>query len=356
MKKLMTILASVNLVSSVGVSVVSCGNDGDSIGLLISNFNNAYFQNMMSSGKTYAESKGYKLNTYDSQADVSGAKDQTNVQSSITKDDKAIIINPANVKNNKAIKPALDENIPVLNIDTEYDKAVGERGAAGFVSEQTKASQQMFKDIYKKIYGELPSNDNKENKVKVYAMWSNQDNDAERKRFQGFVLDNADWIEIVNRKGEGFNQGSVAKGNENTGDAAGDVLTDEWNGKESANNAHIIWAGNDPMALGMKKAIDLNEGMKSWFSSKDEKGKTKGYIAGFDGSDDVANDVNSWSETSRNHIYATVKQEYKKIVEAAIDKAIELIDKKNNGENPSKTFEKSTEIDATVMLPPNENK
>ncbi|AKU79945.1 sugar ABC transporter substrate-binding protein [Spiroplasma turonicum] len=351
MKKLLTILAGASIIASSTSTIISCGNNGESIGLLISNFNNAYFQNMMNSGKEYAKEKGYNLNTYDSKADVSGATDQENVSASMTKGDKAIIINPANVKNNKAIVPALNEDIPVLNIDTEYEQSVGERGAAGFVSEQTNASSEMFKKVYKKIMGEEPTSSNKNKKVKVYAMWSNQDNDAERKRFKGFVLNNIDWIEIVNHKGEGYNQGSVAKGNENTGDAAGDVLTNEWSSSDSAKNANIIWAGNDPMALGMKKAIDTNEQYKSWFNEKE-----KGFIVGFDGSDDVASDVASWTETTRNHIYATVKQEFKKIVEAAIDKAIELIKDKNDSKNPPKNFEKSEEIEASVILPNGENK
>ncbi|ASP28436.1 ribose ABC transporter substrate-binding protein [Spiroplasma corruscae] len=357
MKKLLAVLAGVSLFATSASSVVSCGDNKNSIGLLISNFNNDYFQNMMNAGKSYANEKGYQLNTYDSKADVSGATDQTNVQSSMTKGDKAIIINPANVKNNKAIKPALDEDIPVINIDTEYESTISDRGAAAFVSEQEKASQKMFQAIYKKIYGELPSESNKKNKVKVYAMWSNQDNDAERKRFKGFVLNNEDWIEIVNRKNTGsYNQGSIAKGNENTGDAAGDVLTNEWAGEYSASKAHVIWAGNDPMALGMKKAIDLSESYKSWFTSKVDE-KDAGFIAGFDGSNDVAKDVAAWSSTSRNHIYITVKQEYKKIVEAAIDKAIELIDaKEKDATNPAKQFTNATEVDASLIFAPGEEK
>ncbi|QGS52271.1 sugar ABC transporter substrate-binding protein [Spiroplasma tabanidicola] len=349
MKKLLSFIAGASILVSSGSSIVAC-NKGDSLGLLISNFNNDYFKNMMAAGKDYAKEKGYTLNTYDSKADISGATDQTNVKDSMTKGDKAIIINPANVKNNNAIKPALEKDIPIINIDTEYDSSVGERGAAGFVSEQTKASSLMFKKIYNKIYGEDPSDSNKGKKVKVYAMWSNQDNDAEQKRFKGFVLENQEWIQIINKPGSDYKQGSVATGNENTGDAAGNVLTNEWSGSDSAKNAHVIWAGNDPMALGMKKAIDLNTDMKKWFSSTVDD-KPAGFIVGFDGSDDVAKEVDSWSETERNHIYLTVKQEYSKIVQAAIDKAIELIKAEGAA---AKTFDKSTEVEASVLYPKNE--
>ncbi|PPE04103.1 sugar ABC transporter substrate-binding protein [Williamsoniiplasma lucivorax] len=353
MKKILSLLASASLIATSASAVVACNKGGgDSIGLLISNYNNAYFQNMMKAGKEYAKEKGYTLNTYDSKGTVDGSLDVENVQASMTKGDKAIIINPANVKQNKAITPALKANIPVINIDTEYDSAVGERGAAAFVSEQTEASNQMFDAIYKKIYGEAPSETNKSKKVKVYAMWSNQDNDAEQKRFKGFVLDNADWIQLVNRPGTGYHQGSVAKENQNTGDGAGDTLTNEWNGDNSAKNAHVIWAGNDPMALGMKKAIDLSPSMKTWFSAQEDgTNLRKGFISGFDGSEDVASDLGKWKETERNHIYITVKQEYKNIVAAAIDKAIELIKSKDPA---PKNFTESTKVPASLMFAPGE--
>ena len=257
----------------------------ENIALVISTLNNPFFVTLKEGAVKKANELGYDLVVLDSQNNP--AKELANVEDTIVKGTKIILINPTDSEAvGNAVLAANKANIPVITLDRGSVKGV----VVSHIASDNVAGGKMAGDFIVSKLG---------NQAKVIQL-------------QGIIGTSAS-----RERGEGFNKSQQE--NNFTILTAQPADFDRAKGMNVMQNlltaypaVQAVFAENDEMALGAMRAIQTS-------------GRTDVIVVGFDGTDDGIKSV------ERGKLAATVAQQPDKI--GAI--GIEIADKVIKGEKVS---------------------
>ncbi|ATX70449.1 sugar ABC transporter substrate-binding protein [Spiroplasma clarkii] len=353
MKKLMSILGTMSVLTSSVATVVACGDSRDLIQIVISEDPNAFWTDYIKGAEDYVKTDElkdkYRVKWISSKQDSS--IELSNTKSAVDGGAKAIILAQVDMKATEAAKYVNANNVPLIASNVpfadEKDLVDSEKPNWQVFQDGAKATAQLAEDIYQILedYGVAKTND----KYKVYEIQGNPATTSATTRHAGWhstnLFDN-DWMGSMNESslpdGVGVN---------------GMFLEIQANQKVVANlqqivaedGADLIYAHSDAMARGALSALQTDQKGKDWLQPEidevtGEVTKLGGIIVGYDYDTISVTMLSNWKQNPTNNIFATVHMSASELGSKSVEKAIEEIE--NSNENKSKY--KLDEITITV--------
>jgi ribose transport system substrate-binding protein len=257
----------------------------ENITLVISTLNNPFFVTLKEGAVKKANELGYDLVVLDSQNNP--AKELANVEDTIVKGAKIILINPTDSEAvGNAVLAANKANIPVITLD----RGAAKGNVVSHIASDNVAGGKMAGDFIVSKLG---------NQAKVIQLQGIAGTSASRERGEGFIKSKQEHnFTLLTAQPADFDR---AKGM----NVMQNLLT-------AYPSVQAVFAENDEMALGAMRAIQT-------------LGRTDIIVVGFDGTEDGIKSV------ERSKLAATVAQQPDKI--GAI--GIEIADKVIKGEKVS---------------------
>jgi ribose transport system substrate-binding protein len=257
----------------------------ENITLVISTLNNPFFVTLKEGAVKKANELGYDLVVLDSQNNP--AKELANVEDTIVKGAKIILINPTDSEAvGNAVLAANKANIPVITLD----RGAAKGNVVSHIASDNVAGGKMAGDFIVSKLG---------NQAKVIQLQGIAGTSASRERGEGFIKSKQEYnFTLLTAQPADFDR---AKGM----NVMQNLLT-------AYPSVQAVFAENDEMALGAMRAIQT-------------LGRTDIIVVGFDGTEDGIKSV------ERGKLAATVAQQPDKI--GAI--GIEMADKVIKGEKVS---------------------
>lgn len=259
MKKFTVLFSALTLSFSASVSVLA----KDNLTLIVSTLNNPFFVTLKEGAQKRANELGYDLVVLDSQNNP--AKELANVEDTIVKGTKAILINPtdSDAVGNAVIR-ANQAKIPVITLDRASNK--GE--VISHIASDNVAGGKMAGDFIAQKIGK---------NAKVIELEGIPGTSAARERGEGFkqaVTENG--LVLLTAQPADFDR---AKGM----NVMQNLIT-------AHQNVEAVFAQNDEMALGALRALYI-------------AGKSSVWVIGFDGTQDGIKAV------ERKELVATIAQQ-----------------------------------------------
>ncbi|MEG0857459.1 MAG: ribose ABC transporter substrate-binding protein RbsB [Terrisporobacter sp.] len=275
-KKFATLMMTVILTSSLLVGCRQNDNsDTKKIGLIVSTLNNPFFVDLKSGIESEAKKLGYDIVVLDSQNDP--AKEVSNMEDISVKDVDVVLLNP--VDSDSAIASVMVANnldLPVITVDRA---ANGGEVVSHVASDNVEGGKMAAQYLVEKL-------GNKGNIVELEGIAGSS---ATRDRGAGFdnEIKNSD-LKIITKQSADFDRTKGLSVMENIIQSKGEI--------------HAVFAQNDEMALGAKKALE-DANMKDVL------------VVGFDATDDAVESV------KKGNMSATIAQQPKLIGKTAVDLA-----------------------------------
>ncbi len=274
-KKLATLIMSLILCSSLLVGCRQNNSDTKKIGLIVSTLNNPFFVDLKSGIESEAKKLGYDVVVLDSQNDP--AKEVSNMEDISVKDVDVVLLNP--VDSDSAIASVMVANnlqLPVITVDRASN---GGQVVSHVASDNVEGGKMAAQYLVEKL-------NNKGNIVELEGIAGSS---ATRDRGAGFdnEIKNSN-LNIITKQSADFDRTKGLSVMENIIQSKGDI--------------DAVFAQNDEMALGAKKALE-------------DANMNDVLVVGFDATDDAVASV------QKGDMAATIAQQPKLIGETAVNLA-----------------------------------
>lgn len=284
-------LVAVVATAALGLSVGGCnrgesGGTGETVTLAVSTLNNPFFLQLRNGAQQAADQAGVELEVVDAQDDSATQANQ--LANAATQDVDAVLVNPVDsAAAAPAVRPVLEEDIPVIAVDREVEVV---QVASTVASDNVNGGMQAADALAEAI----------DQNGQVIHLQGVPGTSASRDRGKGFAtgLEQYGDIDVVAKQPANFDRAEAL-----------DVTT---NLVQADPDVDAIFAENDEMALGAIQALGDRAGSEV-------------QVIGFDGTPEGLQAVRDGT------MYGTVAQQPDLLGRVAFEQAVTAID----GGNPS---------------------
>ncbi|QEH61475.1 ribose transport system substrate-binding protein [Spiroplasma chinense] len=337
MKKMLSILSTLTLVSSTVTSVVACGDKKDVIYLILPENPNTQWQNFIDTATNYLKkddtlNSKYKVRWASSEQRAD--KELENTRAAVDGGAKAIIIGQNNQNEREAAKYVNENNVPLIGVNIPFsaDAADNEKPNFQVIQEYDKGSKTLGDEVVKVLKAGKPDKE----KYGLYEMWGTPEMNGVPERHNGFKnAGNWDWIGTSDLPA-GFNgEGMVGNWVDNM---AYEKTKTQLGSGDALSKVDVVYAHNDGMARAARQAIEDvpggREALTTTFNDKGEIEKLGILVVGYDYDSISQQMIADWGknadkDSTYKNLFATMEMSATEMAEKAMAKAVQEIENQN---------------------------